>query len=116
MRNNPYHIHAICIHDGNAYGGHYYSFIKDHFNNKWRQFNDIRVTEVAEEEVFKQANGGSGFKTAYWVVYIDQQTLNHLSTVDIYKYKCSEGHLVDNTHVYQQRVTGAINMLVEEDN
>ena len=78
MKSSSYHLHAICIHDGNAYGGYYYSFIKDHFNKKWRQFNDIRVTDIEEEEVFKQAKGGSGFKTAYWTVYIDEETLNRL--------------------------------------
>ena len=58
MTKYPYHLHAICIHDGNAQSGHYFAFIYDRFQKKWRKFNDIRVTEVSEEEVFKQANGG----------------------------------------------------------
>ena len=95
MKNDPYYLHAICIHDGNAYGGHYYSFIKDHFNKKWRQFNDIRITDIEEEEVFKQANGGSGQKTAYWVVYINEETLGQLAKTDIYKFQSSVGSFVD---------------------
>ena len=72
MNNNAYHLHAICVHDGNAYSGHYYTFIRDHFNKKWRKFNDIRVTEATEEDVFRESNGGHGWMTAYWVVYINQ--------------------------------------------
>jgi ubiquitin carboxyl-terminal hydrolase 25/28 len=58
MSKYKYHLHSICVHDGNANSGHYYSFIFDRFQNKWRKFNDIRVTEVTEEEVFKDSQGG----------------------------------------------------------
>ena len=70
MTKYPYYLHSICIHDGNAQSGHYFAFIYDRFQKKWRKFNDIRVTEVPEEEVFKSANGGdSSHQSAYWVVY-----------------------------------------------
>ena len=58
MQKKPYHLHSICVHDGNANSGHYYSFIYDRFNKKWRRYNDIRVTEVTEEDVFKESEGG----------------------------------------------------------
>jgi ubiquitin carboxyl-terminal hydrolase 25 len=54
----PYHLHAICVHDGNAESGHYFTFIKDHSTGKWLKFNDIRVSEVTEEEVIHQSQGG----------------------------------------------------------
>jgi ubiquitin carboxyl-terminal hydrolase 25/28 len=73
MNKHPYHLHAICVHDGNAYSGHYYAFIQDRFNNKWRRFNDIRVTDATEEDVIKESNGGHGQMTAYWVVYINEE-------------------------------------------
>ena len=72
MNRNPYHLHAICIHDGNANSGHYYALIKDHGSGKWRRFNDIRVADIAPEDVFKEANGGHSWMTAYWLVYINQ--------------------------------------------
>ena len=31
MNQHAYHLHAICVHDGNAESGHYYTFIYDHF-------------------------------------------------------------------------------------
>lgn len=72
MKKMPYHLHSICVHDGNANSGHYYTFIYDRFNKKWRKFNDIRVTEVSEEEVFKESEGGHSWQTAYWVVYVQE--------------------------------------------
>jgi len=51
-------LHSICVHDGSALTGHYYCFIYDYFQEKWRKFNDIRVTEVSEEEVFRESEGG----------------------------------------------------------
>ena len=60
MNKHPYFLHAITIHDGNAQSGHYYAYINDRHNKKWRKFNDIRVTDATEEEVFKDANGGEG--------------------------------------------------------
>jgi ubiquitin carboxyl-terminal hydrolase 25/28 len=71
MEKNKYILHAICVHDGSAESGHYYTFIKDHNQNKWRNYNDVRVTEVEEATVFEHANGECGMKTAYWVVYIN---------------------------------------------
>jgi len=48
----PYHLHAIVVHDGGADEGHYFTFIKDHFNKKWIKLNDIKVNDITEEEVF----------------------------------------------------------------
>jgi ubiquitin carboxyl-terminal hydrolase 25/28 len=58
MQKMPYHLHSICVHDGNATTGHYYTFIYDRNQKKWRKFNDIRVTEVSEEDVIKESEGG----------------------------------------------------------
>lgn len=52
MNKHAYHLHSICVHDGSALSGHYFTFIKDRYNKKWRKFNDIRVTDATEEEVF----------------------------------------------------------------
>ena len=41
-----YDLYGICNHSGNAYGGHYTSFIKN-ANGKWYHFNDTSVTEIA---------------------------------------------------------------------
>ena len=70
MQKMPYDLHSICVHDGNATSGHYYTYIFDHCQKKWRKYNDIKVTDVTEEDVFKESLGGNSWKTAYWLVYV----------------------------------------------
>jgi uncharacterized UBP type Zn finger protein len=31
LKKRPYHLHSMCVHDGNASSGHYYTFIYDRF-------------------------------------------------------------------------------------
>jgi ubiquitin carboxyl-terminal hydrolase 25/28 len=80
LKSCPYYLHSILIHEGQAGSGHYYSYIRDAAQNRWRKFNDIRVTEVDEQEVFKVATGGFGYNSAYCLVYVDgtiQQSLQY---------------------------------------
>ena len=83
MQKQAYHLHSICVHDGNAMSGHYYSFIYDRLQKKWRKFNDIRVTEVQEEEVFQNSEGGHSWQTAYWLVYVEGSISSELEKLDI---------------------------------
>jgi ubiquitin carboxyl-terminal hydrolase 25/28 len=41
-----YELHAICVHDGSAEFGHYFTFIKDHKKNIWRKFSDDKINIV----------------------------------------------------------------------
>lgn len=110
MNKHPYHLHAICIHDGNAYSGHYYALIMDRKNNKWRRFNDIRVTDTTPEDVFKESNGGHSFMTAYWVVYINDELEKEISKLDLYSYKPNVQHF------YNNYIPGIIRMQVLDEN
>ena len=83
-------MHSICVHQGGADGGHYFAFIHDRFNQKWRKYNDIRVTEVTEEEVFKSSQGGDSWETAYWVVYVQDSLAKDLDKSNINYYKVPE--------------------------
>ena len=71
MDKTPYYLHGVIIHDGSAQSGHYFAFIQDHFQKKWRKYNDIRITDVSEEDVFKEGNGGFHNSSAYLLVYVD---------------------------------------------
>mmetsp|Transcript_21701 Transcript_21701/g.20808 ORF Transcript_21701/g.20808 Transcript_21701/m.20808 type:complete len:113 (+) Transcript_21701:1482-1820(+) len=86
MNKTPYYLHAIIVHDGNAQSGHYFAFIFDWFQKKWRKYNDIRITEVSEEEVFTNSNGVFGHSTGYWVVYVDESIQKELSSFNINSY------------------------------
>lgn len=116
MNKHPYHLHSICIHDGNALSGHYFTFIKDRFNNKWRRFNDIRVTDATEEDVFKESNGGYAYMTAYWVTYINDELARDLDKINLYSYNRESSHQVDQSHIYATKIPGEINLKVFEDN
>ena len=116
MHNIAYNLHAIIVHDGNAYSGHYYSFIYDRFRSKWFMFSDIQVTEVSEEEVFKKSNGGCQENTAYYVVYLDKQLSEEVSKADLYSYSLEKNLVPDPSHIYQRVIPGAVNMLVAKSN
>ena len=42
-----YELFAVIVHSGGAYGGHYYSYIKDFDNDKWFNFSDTRVSPMS---------------------------------------------------------------------
>jgi len=48
MEQFKYNLHSVCIHDGSAIQGHYYSLIFDRFQDKWRKYNDIYVEDISE--------------------------------------------------------------------
>ena len=79
----PYHLHAICIHDGTADSGHYYSYIRDFKQNVWRKYDDHRVSEVDEAQVLEEAQGGGETKSAYYMTYLSEAEIELLRTSDV---------------------------------
>ena len=63
-----YEIYAILIHNGGAFGGHYFAYIK-HGDNKWSDFNDSRVSEITFDEIAKTFGGDGQPNTAYMLLY-----------------------------------------------
>lgn len=119
MQKQPYQLHSICVHDGNATSGHYFSFIYDRFQKKWRKFNDIRVTEVSEEDVFKASEGGNSWETAYWLVYVESSIASELDKNDInmYNVPANPFALGDfKNHFYGSKVPAQVNQVVEKEN
>ena len=85
----------MCIHDGGAEGGHYFLYIKDHNSNLWHKFNDMRVSVVDEQEVFLNANGGHGYCTAFWVVYISSAEKTYATPFLLYNlHEASYAHFI----------------------
>lgn len=83
----PYHLHSVSIHNGTGSSGHYYTYVKDHSLNVWRQFNDFNVRTVDEDQVLAEAAGDGLSKTAYWVVYISEKELKGQKLVDMYAFE-----------------------------
>lgn len=86
MQKKLYSLHSIYVHDGGAESGHYFSYIFDRFQKQWRKFNDVQVTEVTEEEVFKHAEGGYQWMTGYWLIYVEENISKELANSDINMY------------------------------
>ena len=80
MKSHPYHLHSVLIHDGSPQSGHYYAFIYDHDSGDWKRYNDIRITDVSEDDVFKESLGGCAQMSAYCLVYINEYSKNMLSS------------------------------------
>jgi ubiquitin carboxyl-terminal hydrolase 47 len=59
------------IHNGGAYGGHYFAYIKSFEDGKWYNFNDSSVSEIADlDQLFRTFGGDSGKSdTAYMLMY-----------------------------------------------
>jgi ubiquitin C-terminal hydrolase len=51
-----YHLLSILLHRGSALGGHYFAYIRDVAADKWYEFNDESVEEVALDTVSKCLN------------------------------------------------------------
>lgn len=43
------------------------------------RFNDMRVSEVKEEEVFTESVGGHANSSAYFLIYLEKSMLNQVS-------------------------------------
>lgn len=84
MKENPYYLHAIVIHDGKGNYGHYYAFIFDRKAEKWYRFNDYKITEESEENVLKEGYGDPNSKaSAYCLIYINNEIANSLSKITL---------------------------------
>ncbi|CAG9326367.1 unnamed protein product [Blepharisma stoltei] len=79
LKKSPYLLHSILVHEGQADKGHYYSFIYDPEDQRWRKYNDIHVTDVTEAEVMASSIGGNGSSSAYCLVYLDPICLENVS-------------------------------------
>ena len=110
-----YHLHGVCIHDGTAESGHYYSYIKDHKQGVWRCYNDHRVSIVEESQVYEEANGGSLTKSAYYITYISQNELNNTRNVDMNTYEPNDRDFT-NKHPYGKIAKAEIIQKIIEDN
>ena len=87
MMKHSYRLHSIYVHDGSAESGHYFTFIYDRHQQKWRKYNDVHVSEVSEEVVFKISEGGFKNSSAYWVVYVDEEVAQNTERIDFNLYQ-----------------------------
>lgn len=114
IKQNPYNLHSILVHDGMAGSGQYYAFIYDSQTGIWRKYSDISVTEVSEEEVFKRSSGGSSMASAYCLIYIAANMDEEYSKI-LRAYAVSEDPL-DTPDLYSSYIPADLRREVDEDN
>ncbi|XP_068096892.1 ubiquitin carboxyl-terminal hydrolase 28 isoform X2 [Hyperolius riggenbachi] len=79
LRQVPYRLHAVLVHEGQANVGHYWAYIYNHTRKCWLKYNDISVTEVTWEDLERDSYGGMKNASAYCLMYINDK-LPHLIT------------------------------------
>ena len=115
---HAYYLHAVIIHQGFAESGHYYCYVYDRRTTSWWRFNDHTVSQECEQVVMEEAYGGNDKqgKTAYSLIYINEQIANMLEKVSIVDmYKGTEKtldpqlkkYIQDINHKFDQEITQA---------
>ena len=54
-----YNLHSVCIHEGNALSGHFWTYVWQPALAKWYKFNDTDVSESTWDDLYSNAVGGS---------------------------------------------------------
>jgi hypothetical protein len=62
LKNIKYNLHSVCIHEGNATSGHFWTYIWNTLNLKWYKFNDVEVCESTWDDLYANAVGGKSTK------------------------------------------------------
>jgi len=104
----PYSLHAILVHEGQANGGHYWSYIFDSAKGIWRKFNDVTVTETTWEEVHRESVGGYRNTSAYCLVYVDA------SRSDLFELDAMEQEMPRSIQAYVENDNDGFTKEVEE--
>ena len=53
-----YNLHSVCIHEGNATSGHFWTYIWNPTSKKWYKLNDTEVSESNWDDLYANAVGG----------------------------------------------------------
>lgn len=59
LKKTKYNLHSVCIHEGNAMSGHFWTYIWNTQQLKWFKLNDTEVTESNWDDLYSNAIGGN---------------------------------------------------------
>ncbi|CAF1020451.1 unnamed protein product [Adineta ricciae] len=88
LKQMRYTLHAVCVHEGSATLGHFWTYVYHSDRQKWYRYNDNEVCETTWNDVFDAGIGGQRTQndrdeprvpSAYLLVYInaDQKLLSN---------------------------------------
>ena len=75
-----YELYAILVHNGGAFGGHYFAYIKNQ-QDMWYNFNDSTVSPISDTELMNTFGGAGMPNTAYMLLYRKVNSSNEISPV-----------------------------------
>ncbi|EAY17716.1 Clan CA, family C19, ubiquitin hydrolase-like cysteine peptidase [Trichomonas vaginalis G3] len=81
VNNSKYKLCGVIVHMGTAEFGHYVSYVRDRFTQKWTYFNDDQVSEISENDVL-QTSYGSNTRSAYLLFY-DKEGIEYENDIEI---------------------------------
>jgi hypothetical protein len=64
LKKVKYNLHSVCIHEGSASLGHFWTYIWNNQQNKWYKYNDTEVSESTWEDLYANAVGRSNSNTS----------------------------------------------------
>ncbi len=79
LKKIKYNLHSVCIHEGDATSGHYWTYIWNALKHKWYKFNDVKVCESTWEALYADAVGGRSTPStpsAYCLIYTKAEDTN----------------------------------------
>uniref|UniRef100_A0A8C8RX32 ubiquitinyl hydrolase 1 n=2 Tax=Pelusios castaneus TaxID=367368 RepID=A0A8C8RX32_9SAUR len=79
LRQVPYCLHAVLVHEGQANAGHYWAYIYNQPHKSWLKYNDISVTKSSWEELVRDSYGGLKNASAYCLMYINDKLPHFVS-------------------------------------
>ena len=69
LKNYKYNLHSVCVHEGSAALGHFWTYIWNKAQQKWYKFNDTEVCESNWDDLYVNAVGG--VTSAYFLIYVN---------------------------------------------
>lgn len=57
LKKIKYNLHSVCIHEGNATSGHFWTYVWNKEQAKWYKYNDTVVVETNWEDLYENAVG-----------------------------------------------------------
>ena len=75
LKQNPYTLHAVMVHEGDANQGHYWAYVFHTGRQVWLKFNDNTVSETTWEAMKKESTGGRMNTSAYSMVRVGSRSL-----------------------------------------
>jgi hypothetical protein len=71
--------------------------------------------EYSEEDVFKEAEGGNSWMTAYWLVYVQESIAKDLDKTNINLYSLPESPTYEQdfeNHCYALKIPANVNLII----